>query len=178
MSSWLNLLSLFGGDKEWTLSMNPPLPGKQLISFPLSLIVTELLRGYDNVELSPDVANILHMVCKNKHTCYIQFPNDPTNVLINNKPIDTPRLWDLEYWRRSSERWLKSKIKSDEEHRQSLIFKYNIHRTARALTISLCLQYDSALNVAFTMVRLKQTAKLKALDCPALVTRIEDVRWE
>lgn len=144
------------------------------ITLPLNVLVEHLLHGEHYVPISMDVAEVIHHHTKNQHSCYIQFPSDD-DIDIVGKYIDTPILWECGAWRTSSERWMKSKMRSQKERDERFILEANIVQVARCILRQAYVTPDAARMIARSMISKKDYARIKLVGCKKLYTTIEEL---
>jgi len=151
--------------------MNPP--DKCLVTFRLSSIVSDLLRGSDYVVVSKETAELVLIACKNQHTCHVQLPSDE-NLDIFNKPITESRLWSFACWQASTERWLRQKKRSDDERDARNIFDANVRLVARAILRISPINPDAATCLA-RMSLLSYPSSIPAMGITKLITTVEEI---
>ena len=119
----------------------------RLVTLPLDTIVLDLLADFDCRAISPEVAEILHLVTDNKATYHIQFPGHD-EVDINGTPLDGPRLWSLRHWKYAAERNTKIKLRGIRDRETWIIREANIKLIAKCLVKMCALNPDAAVCIA------------------------------
>jgi len=146
-----------------------------LVTFPLYSIVRDLLGGQSDVVVSEMTAKCLYMVCKNRHTCYIQFPGDE-NRDIYGKPITECKLWSLEHWVSSAEKWQRAKAWSDKQRNERIVLDANIHKVARALLKLARINPDAARVIAIDVVVNKKMDAVRGLGVAKLYETVDEIK--
>lgn len=144
-----------------------------LVTFRLSTIVSDLLRGHDYVNVSQETAELLLLACKNQHTCHIQLPCHE-NLDIFNQPITQPRLWAFNSWQSSTERWLRQKKRSDDERDARNIFDANVKLVTRAILRISPINQDAAMMLARHAL-LSHPDSIPAMGVRKLITTVEEI---
>ena|SRR5689334_3685857 len=144
-----------------------------LVTFRLSSIVTDLLRGHDYVNVSQETAELLLVACKNQHTCHIQLPFHE-NLDIFNQPITEPRLWAFNAWQASTERWLRQKKISDNERDKRNIFDANVKIVTKALLRISPINPDAAMMLARHALQ-TYPESIKAMGVKKLIEKVEEI---
>jgi hypothetical protein len=144
------------------------------ITLPLQTLVHHILRGEHYVPISSDVAEIILHHTNNKHTCHVQFPSDEDVDILGNF-IETPMLWEYGAWCRSSEKWLKMRVRSQKERDERFILEANITQVARCILRQAYVTPDAARMIARSMITKKDYARIKLVGCKKLFTTIEEL---
>jgi len=105
---------------------------QRLVTLPLDSLINDLLADYDCRTISPEVAEILHLVANGSSNYHIQFPGDD-EVDINGTPIESPQLWSLRHWNNTSERHQKIKLRGQREREIWLVKEANVKVIAKFL---------------------------------------------
>lgn len=156
--------------------MKPVPPSKQLVSLPLDALVSELLGGHSDVSISIEVAEVLLLVCKNKHTCYVQLPSDENVDLYGNKLLQ-PRLWAYNHWLVAAERWQRQRVVAQRLSDERAVERYNHSLLHRAIMREWPIPEGAAAIMAHTILRDNDTSKISyLLKNRKLATCIEEVK--
>lgn len=100
--------------------------------FPIEPIVRDLLGEAHYVSISQVTAEIIYIHCRNKWLCHVQFVTDDDATILG-EPLKTPRLWSLQGWQMSVEKYLRDKARSARLRDERNIFDANIILVARAI---------------------------------------------
>lgn len=151
-------------------------PTDTFVSFLLTPLVDDLLKGHDFIEVSPSTAAAILLVTKNKSHCHVQLPSDPDAVDVYGKQLSKPRLWNLVYWNASVERFVKAKIKADQERIQRAIYLCNCERITKVLLRKYPLTYDMCNTIARRWLDGKKYYNVHAIGIDKIIDKWEDVR--
>ena len=102
------------------------------ITIPLDTFVEILLADKHYVEVTSTVAELLFFHCQNKSLVYVQFTGDK-DIDILGRRITKPIVWRYAKWQSSTEAWLKSKLRAEEERKQRFVDEANVIRITRHL---------------------------------------------
>lgn len=148
---------------------------QHLVSVPLELQIKELLGGFDFVEISDDMAEILLLHTKDQTMFHVQMPEDGYSLDVNGNPILKPRLWSLLHWNNSVERWKRRQEVSRIEREARFIEEANVKRVSKAILKMFSLNPDAATCIALTIVRNKDKLKAKAFGVEKLVESFDEI---
>lgn len=152
-------------------------PSSTLVSLTLKTLITDLLREEHYVPISDETAEVIMFHCKNKHTCYIQFPSD-VDVDILGRAIETPILWEIGAWSRASEKWMKARNRSERDRADRFIMEANVNMVARKILKFAYVNPDAARVIAHSWVKGNvkgAKGKLKMVGVEKLYTTVEEL---
>lgn len=144
------------------------------ITLPLDEFVEILLEDRHYREVKPTVAELLFLHCQNKTLVYIQLPGDK-DVDILGRPITKPIAWRFAKWQSSTEAWLKSKLRAEEERKQRFVEEANINRIKRHLLKTTELNEEFAMRLAVKWVTAKQEHKYLRLGGKPFIKSIDEI---
>lgn len=145
-----------------------------LVSLPLDVLVHDLLGEAHYVSVSKLTAEIIFGHCKNKHTCYVQFPGD-NDVDVLGRFISEPLLWSMSAWKSSVERAAKQRLRSEYDREQRFIFEANVKLVAKRLATFSGLEFEIAKLMAWRWLKDGQHDKIKAVGVVKLYTTIKEL---
>lgn len=155
----------------------------RLVTAHLSDIVNAILRDKDCVCIPERLAKLIFLVCKNETLCHVQFLTDKDldvyRYLGHHTP-ESPVLWSMTWWKKSSERWLREKMLSDERRKAKFVEDENIRRIVKRLRVTVgALDEEKCLKpLARQYLRESKEGNTKALEyfkVGKLAEKVEDI---
>jgi hypothetical protein len=143
-------------------------------SFPLDIIIKDLLRDEHCVPISPITAEVILMQTGNKHFCHIQFPSNDA-VDITGRFITKPHLWSINEWRSSSEKWMRDKIKSQQRRDAQFVYEGNVRLISRAILRFAYVHPDAAVVLARTWIDKSDFGRIKAVGVKQLYNHVKEL---
>ena len=157
-----------------TTKMKETPPNKQLVSVPLDKLVTTILGDNHYVPIDPQLAEAIYLVCRNKVVAYVQFPSDK-DINIIGQPISQPYLWQLGKWYESTERWMKSKLRAEEERKARFVAEANIQRITAFLLRTTELERPFAEKLAIKWVTANEEQKYIRMGGKPFIKTVEEI---
>lgn len=147
-----------------------------IISFRLSQIINDLLGNSDFVTVSLETAELIKLHQTKRQFCYVQMPSD-CDVDLKGNLITEPRIWNIQSWQVTSEKWLRAKSYSDRERDKRFIYAANVKLISRKLMSFMegTITPEMAHTLARKTLDKNNNAKLKALGVTKLITKVEEI---
>jgi hypothetical protein len=142
-------------------------------------LITDLLKDRGTVEISERNAHIITSICNQQWLCYVQFLGDADIEMYlslgHTLPL-SPVLWEIGYWRRSSERWVRGKIEAEERRRSKFIEDENIRRVSKRVRLTFPhVNEEQSRILARQYLNNKDENALKFFNVGKLVTKMEEI---
>lgn len=161
--------------------MQLPSPGRIFGTFPLDDLVKDIIGDELYKDVHKSTAEVIFMLLKNKHTAYVQRPGDADttepnfDVNYQGKKLSCYRIWYMQHWLSSSERWLKVKAWSEKNREIRYIREANVRLLARGM-LKLChISPDQARVIAMGMLDRNEVHNLGYIGVEKLYEKIEEI---
>ena len=148
---------------------------QKLGTIPMYDIVNGFLGyGYwDKRPVPKHIADIIFQSLKNESIGYIQFEDIDTL-----EPLDEPVLWDINFWRTSTDSWKRARAYSDRQKEDAEIMKHNVRLVAPF--VSTFLGIEDAEKCRAKAYEILKTNKLKHLKLMGftgkLITKYDEIK--
>jgi hypothetical protein len=148
-----------------TQKSNCSMNEEQTITIPLRDFVDILIGDADNCPIPQQYAELVFLLTKNEHTCFIEWADEMSPNL------QVPLMWRIPAWRQRTESWLRAKNYSDKERVKRWIFEGNVQRITKELMKISGLEEHLARIAAFSMLKNNKTGNIKMVGVQKLIEK-------
>lgn len=144
------------------------------VSIPLTILVKDLLGANHYVPISQITAECILFHTGNKRICHIQFPSIQ-DVDVSGKTITSPILWELNAWRTSVERQVKSALRAQEQRETKFVYEGNVNMIKKRIMENFGLDEQHANIYARMVLDKKDYARIRAYGVKRLYTNVKEL---